>query len=273
MKQPRSVALLLVVASTLASAGCSLKPIEEPPERPQEVEGTWRTAAGLKLAACANVRDGNAFITVTINQTGTCDGAPGFTGSCPRYSTMKMKINDGDTYTVSRPGGPGAVPSADGNGYPCYYPELEFHSPDLFTETGTVDVRLWIGREERHFAIEGWLMKRQLEIASGTFVAGSTVTIDAGPRSIAADWEGVVEEEHAVLRYEFQSEHDTTWSALSWAGERFELPVPDGLPEGEPIFTLSERRVAAVVGCPFNRCSAVTDRTTSTRVTVVRPSE
>lgn len=271
MKQPRPLALVLVLATALASSGCFVKPIEDAPEPPAKVEGTWQTAASLKLAACADVRDANAFITVTFNQTGSCEGMPGYTASCPRYSTMKMRIDGGETYEVTQPGGPGAVPSLNNGRYPCYYPRFEVRSPDLFSENGTVDVRLWIGGEERHFTIEGWLMKRELEIASGLFVAGSNVTIGAGPRSIVPNWAGVVEEEHATLRYEFQSELDTTWTSLSWDGERFELPVPDGLPDGEPIFMLSERRVAAVIACPFNRCTGETKRTTSTRVAVVRP--
>lgn len=271
MKQRRAFGLLLLVASTFGSAGCTLRPVEDPPERPAEFEGTWKTAAALKLAACADVRDANAFITVSLNPTGSCDRFTGYTDSCPRYSTMKMKINGGDTYAVTNAGGPGAAPSLSENAYPCYYPQFELASPDLFSDNGTVDVRIWIGGEERHFMIEGWLMARRLEIASGIFVAGESVTIEAGPRSIATDWEGVVEEERAALGYEFEPAHDTRWSALSWDGERFELPVPEGLPEGEPIFTLTEKRVAAVTACPVNRCSAETNRTTSTRVTVVRP--
>lgn len=271
MEQPRPLTLLLVVLAALASSGCFVRPIEDAPERPADVEGTWQSATSLKLAACADVRDANAFITVTFNPKGTCDGVPAYTGFCHRYSSMKMKINDSETYEASGAGGLAALPSLDGGQYPCYYPRFEVFYPDLLSGNGLATVRLWIGGEERHFTIEGWLMKRELGIASGTFVAGSNVTIDAGPRSIATELVGVVEEERATLRYEFQPEIHTTWSALSWDGERFELPVPDGLPDGEPIFTLSERRVAAVLACPFTRCSAKTDRTTSTRVTVIRP--
>jgi hypothetical protein len=123
------------------------------------------------------------------------------------------------------------IASVDGQGER----QLTRFNDKLNSEIAWSDAERFTYKSVGGLEIEGWLMKRTLEIASGTFVAGSNVTIGAGPRSIAAGWEGVVEEEHATLRYEFQSEHDTTWSALSWDGERFELPVPEGIPEGEPI--------------------------------------
>jgi hypothetical protein len=263
----RSLLGALVLSVAVTSSGCA-RDDDEAALVPKDVEGTWQTAASLKLAACAAVYPGAGYVTMVLSPEGTCEAAPAHVKSCRKYSDLSL-IVDGREIRNRHPGGWAYLQTKREDGrdaYACYFPTIDLDLPALSTDTGTLDIRMRIGNEDRAFTIEGSLAPRTLTLASGTLVPGTVAILEAGPR-LGSAFSG--KETVTLLGDALRVE--ATWDSPSWNGSQIELPVPDTLPEGELSLELSESGTVNVAACPFAACLATIERSAKIPVTVTPP--
>jgi hypothetical protein len=265
----RSLLGALTLLALAASSGCALDgDDDESVLHPTDVEGTWQTAAALKLAACASVYPGAGYVTMMLSPQGTCDDVPAHVKTCRKYSDLSLIVN-GRTFENKRAGGWAYMPTKREDGveaYACYFPSIDLDLPDLSSESGTLDIRMRIGNEDRAFTIEDSLAPRTLSLSSGILVPGSVAVIEAGSRLAAGD---ATKEELTLL--DEQRDVAATWEPIPWNGSQIELPVPDTLPPGEAFLELSESGTVNVAACPFASCMATIARSSTLRVTIAAP--